>query len=335
MATRKKQVDQEATAPDEDGEGPSARSFWSGTISFGLVTVPVDFYAAQRSSRVSLRMLSPDGTPLARKYFRPGDDNPLGPEDIERGYELDDGRIVPVSDEELERLLPEQSRDIDLRRFVDRDAVDPRYLDRAYLLAPSGSSTTAYRLLAEVMERARKVGIATFVMRGKQYVVAISAEGGLLRAETLRFVDELRTPEDMGLPEPVEPNEKTMKAVTSAIKAREKRDFSVRELEDTYGKKLQALVEAKLKKHEDVVTPPEEETGELGGGADVVDLVAVLRESLGRVAQESTKKRSSEPKARFKSATQPRKAAPKRREKRAKPSTAKAAKRSRKTAQRR
>src|SRR5690606_32475276 len=96
---------------------------------------------------------------------------------------------------------PRKSRDIDLRLFVDVAQIPPTYSERAYYLAPSGNSNKAYRLLAEVMQQTGKAGIATFVMRDKEYLVAILAENNILRAETLRFHDELRTPEDVGLPE--------------------------------------------------------------------------------------------------------------------------------------
>src|SRR5207248_7073669 len=106
-----------------------------------------------------------------------------------------------VTDEELERLAPEKSRDIDLRRFVEAEAIPPMYFERSYFLVPAGGSAKAYRLLAATMEETHRAGIATFVMRGKEYLVAILSENGILRAETLRFSDEIRSPEDVGLPE--------------------------------------------------------------------------------------------------------------------------------------
>jgi DNA end-binding protein Ku len=277
MAARRRKTTEEAPELDET---PSARSFWSGTISFGLVTVPVELYAGQRSARGSLRMLADDGTPLSRRYYRPGTDEPLEPGDLERGYQLPDGQIVVVTDEELEGLMPEQSRDIDLRRFVDVAALDPRLYDRSYFLAPAGKSTTAYRLLAETMERAKKVGIATFVMRAKQYVVAISAEGGLLRAETLRFADELRSPDDIGLPEPKKVSAEALKRMRAAVKKLAKPSFAATEIQDESWRELEKLVDKKRKKHQDVVEPPE--SAEQGEGAEVIDLLEVLKESLAR-----------------------------------------------------
>src|SRR2546421_590780 len=118
-----------------------------------------------------------------------------------RGFEYEKGKYVIVTDEELERLAPEQSRDIDLRKFVDLESIPPLYFDRSYFLAPSQGSEKAYRLLAETMEKNKLAGMATFVMRGKEYLVAIFPENGILRAETMRFADELRSPKEVGLPE--------------------------------------------------------------------------------------------------------------------------------------
>jgi DNA end-binding protein Ku len=286
MATRKKKTEAVEVEAEEPGRGGS-RAFWSGTLSFGLVTVPVELYPAQRSTRGSLRMLAADGTPLSRRYFRPGEDTPLEWDEIARGYELD-GKLIEVTDEELESLLPEQSRDIDLRTFVPEESIHPFQLDRSYFMAPTGKSTLAYRLLADVIAHTRKAGIATFVMRGKQYVVAIVAEEGLLRAETLRFSEELRAPADIGLPSDVEPDPKEVQHMRAAIKPLKKSDVAMSDLEDHYWKDLEKLVEAKRKKDQDVVSPKAAEGGSSQGG-DIIDLVAILRRSLNQSADNDTK----------------------------------------------
>src|SRR5688572_4969580 len=186
-----------AEAPEA---APNPRSFWSGTLTFGLVSVPVDLFPAVRSRRIAFRMLGPDDQPLVRRYFCSADGKALTADDIVRGYENDDGSFTIVADEELDALAPRKSRDIDLRRFVKREEIPRQLLERPYVLAPGGESTKAYHLLAATMERTGRAGIATFVMRGKEYLAAIFAEGGLLRAATMRFVEELRTPAPIGLP---------------------------------------------------------------------------------------------------------------------------------------
>src|SRR5690606_8881941 len=127
-------------------------------------------------------------------------------EEIVRGFDVGDGQYVVVTDEELEALAPDKSRDIDLRRFVPRHELPMANFERAHFMAPTSDSNKAYRLLTKTLEETNRIGIATFVMRGKEYLVAIIAEGGLLRAETLRFADEIRTPADIGLPTRSEPS---------------------------------------------------------------------------------------------------------------------------------
>src|SRR5688500_2879765 len=168
------------------------RPFWSGTITFGLVSVPVDLLPANRPRRVSLRMLAPDGTPLKREYWSAGGQEAVESEQTVHAYELDNGKFVEVTDEELEELGPRKTREIDLRLFVDKDELDPVFFERAYFLAPSKGANKPYRLLVSAMESTSKAGIATFVMREREYLVAIIAENGLLRAETMRFAGATR-----------------------------------------------------------------------------------------------------------------------------------------------
>ena len=194
-ATRKKGSDNNG-----DGTARSARPFWSGTLTFGLVSVPVDLYPGNRTNRAPLRMLSPEGEPLARRYYSEESGDDLQDDDMVRGFELEKDRYVIVTDDDLERLAPEQSRDIDLRRFVPLEDISPIYFDRSYFLVPSEGSEKAYRLLAQTMEKEKLAGVATFVMRGKEYLVAIFPENGILRAKTMRFPHEIRSPKEIGLP---------------------------------------------------------------------------------------------------------------------------------------
>jgi DNA end-binding protein Ku len=275
-ARSKRQADHEQEPTGER----RPRGMWSGTLSFGLVTIPVELFPATRSQRSALRMLAPDGTPLARRYFS-SKGQPLGWEDLQRGYELDDGSFVVVEDEELERLLPDQSRDIDLTRFVPVESIPPLYYERAYLLAPAGGSTVSYRLLASTMERLGKAGIATFVMRDRQYVIAIIARDGLLRAETLRFADELRSPDEIGLPQG-EPHKERVRDMRGAIKKLSQARVAERELADSYWQRLEKLVAQKKKRNEDVVPAAEAEGATDENMAEVIDLMDVLRKSLAQ-----------------------------------------------------
>src|SRR5436190_1119979 len=275
MAARKKS----SRKRSEDSDAAvtrSARPFWSGTLTFGLVSVPVDLYPGNRTNRAPLRMLGPEGEPLARRYFSQKTGKDLPDENMTRGFEYDKDHYVIVTDEELERLAPEQSRDIDLRRFVPLEDISPLYFDRSYFLAPSEGSEKAYRLLSQTMEKQELAGVATFVMRGKQYLVAIFPENEILRAETMRFSDEIRSAKEIGLPEKPKVSAATVKKFENLISKHSDRRLSLKELKDEQTEKLLKLVQKKRRQHKDVVEVevPEQEQGQ------VVDLMEALKKSL-------------------------------------------------------
>jgi DNA end-binding protein Ku len=268
--------------PEAVDRAVSLRAFWSGTISFGLVSIPVNLFPANRSGGVSLRMLSPDGTPLARRYYDPETDREVPGDRLVRGFEIETDRYVVVTDDELSALEPEKTRDIDLRRFVDQEAIPPIFFERAYFLTPAGQSTKAYRLLAATMERTGRAGIATFVMRSKEYLVAILAENGILRAETLRFPEEIRSLEEIDLPERPKLDRSRVREVEKAIAKLTRKTLDESELEDEYADRLRSLVEAKRKEDRDVVAAPADlvAADEEDEDGQVIDLMEVLKRSL-------------------------------------------------------
>ena len=272
----KKRSSKRKQSNDNNESARSARPFWSGTLTFGLVSVPVDLYPGNRTNRAPLRMLSPEGEPLSRRYFSQKSGKELDDEDMVRGYEIDKDKYVVVTDEELERLAPEQSRDIDLRRFVPLAEIPPLYFDRSYFLAPSEGSEKAYTLLAETMDQEGLAGVATFVMRGKEYLVSIFPEDGILRAETMRFADEIRSPQEIDLPEKKKIPAATVKKFEKLIEKHSAKQLSLKELKDEQTEKLLKLVEKKRKQHKDIVEveEPEREEGK------VIDLMAALKKSL-------------------------------------------------------
>jgi DNA end-binding protein Ku len=264
---------------------PNPRAFWSGTLTFGLVSVPVDLYPAVRSRRTALRTLGPDDQPLVRRYFCSLDLKPLEQDEIVRGYENDDGSFTIVADEELDALAPRKSRDIDLRRFVKREEIPRQLLERPYVLAPAGDSTKAYHLLAETMQRSDKAGIATFVMRGKEYLAAIFAEGGSLRAVTMRFAQELRTPDDVGLPRVARAPAERRQEMERALAELTEDELDLKLLDDEYASALLDLAEAKREAGRDVVEIEEAPAEDDEESADVIDIMAVLKQRMGGAAR--------------------------------------------------
>lgn len=253
-----------------------ARSFWSGVLSFGLVSIPVDLLPAHRGAGGALRLLDADGTPLARRYVCPADGKQLEAEDLVHGYELDSGKLVVATDEELAALAPKKSREIDLRLFVDRDSIDPLYFERSYFLVPGAQSGKAYRLLATVMESSRRAGIASFVMRDREYLVAIFAQAGLLRGQTLHFASEIRSARGVGLPRSISPEPRVLARVRRAVEALEQKRFKTSAFGDPK-QALRKLAEEKYRHGRDVV---QADGGSSSSGAPVLDLVEVLRQSL-------------------------------------------------------
>jgi DNA end-binding protein Ku len=222
----------------------NGRPFWSGTITFGLVSIPVNLFPANQDSRMSLRMTSK-------------------------------GKYVTVTEEELERLAPEKSRDINLRVFVPRNDISPSYFEKGYVLTPADKAGNGYRLLAKTMEVTDRAGIATFVMHGKEYLVAIIAVGGILRAESLRFRDEIRKPPDVGLPKK-KPSAREVRTFDRAITRLFKKTLDLSEMRDVYSERMLKLIEKKRREHENVA----ETTSPGKKPAQVVDLTEILKRSL-------------------------------------------------------
>lgn len=261
----------------DDEESGELRPFWSGTVAFGLLSLPVNLFVASHRNRVALRMLDDDGTPLSRRYICSKDEEPLDSDELVRGIEVKENTFIEIEDDELEALAPEKSREINLTRFVPVADIDPLYFEKAYFLVPEEGAQKAYRLLAASMKDTGRAGIATFVMRGKEYLVAIISERGILRAETLRFQDELRSPADIGLAKLEQADKKLVERVKEAITKLAAEAVKDEELVDENVRDLQALVETKLAEGEDVKHPPnlpQQET------AQVIDLMQVLKRSL-------------------------------------------------------
>lgn len=241
--------------------------------------MPVNLYPANQTSRAPLRMLGPDGQPLSRKYYSEKTGKQLDADEMIRGYELDKGKFVTITDEELERLAPDKTRDIDLKTFVKEETIPPLFFERGYYLTPAANSEKAYKLLAEAMKERGDAGIATFVMRGKEHPVAIFSDNGILRAETMRFVDEVRSPKKIGLPEKEKVTPAAVKKFETLIKKKSKKTFSPDKDEQT--QRLLKLVKKKQAKKSNVV----EVKGEERESGDVIDLVKILKRSLAGKAK--------------------------------------------------
>jgi DNA end-binding protein Ku len=284
LPKRKRKAAPEAEQ-EEESSSARVRSLWSGTITFGLVSIPVDLLSAVRPRQTAMKLVDTAGHALGRQYHCSKEGKKVDYDDLVRGYETDDGKMVVITDQEFESVAPEMSADIELRSFVPLEQIPPLYFQKPYFLAPAGKSSKAYNLLAATMEKSGRVAIGSFVMRGHEYLVAIVSDNGVLRADTLRYTDEIRTPEAIGLPKR---SKVAASKVTSFVKAiddltRDALDMS--ELQDREAEELKELAESKQKDRDDVIHPTGAEEADpeaAAGGAKIIDLMAVLRKSLSK-----------------------------------------------------
>jgi DNA end-binding protein Ku len=274
------------------------RAIWSGSLSFGLVSVPVKAYSAVHDHNVHFHQLQKKtGARIRYEKVSTKTGKKLDNDEIEKGFELSKGKYVVVDTEELDALRPRSTRTIDITDFVDLAAVDPIYYETTYWLAPDGEAAErAYRLLLAAMESAQRVAIGTVVMRNKQYLSAIRPLDGALAMSTMRFADEVVPRKEIaGIPSArSKPAPKEMKLASQIIDSLAS-DWNPKRYHDTYTEELRDLIERKAKGEEITVDTAEEEpTGK------VVDLMAALQASLEgkpRRAASSKKAAAKKPKS--------------------------------------
>lgn len=282
---KRKQAAEVESEQEQESSSARVRSLWSGTITFGLVSIPVDLLAAVRPRQTAMKLVDKAGHALGRQYHCSKEGRKVDYDDLVRGYETDDGKMVVITDEEFESVAPEMSADIELRSFVPLEQIPPLYFQKPYFLAPAGKSSKAYNLLSATMQKSGRVAIGSFVMRGHEYLVAIVSDNGVLRADTLRYADEIRTPETIGLPKRAKVAASKVTHFTKAIEDLTRDELDMSELQDREAEELHELAESKKEHRDDVIHPTgaEAEDAEVAtGGAKIIDLMEVLRKSLSK-----------------------------------------------------
>jgi len=261
--------------------------FWSGTISFSLVAIPVRLVNALGPGRVAFHLLhKKDHSPLERKMVCPKDGKIVPAEEIVRGFELAPGRQITISDEELASVSPKRSQTIEIAEFIDLAEVDPLYYDYPYYLIPLKGGEKAYALLAAALAKAGKAGVAKFVLADREYPVLISSRDGALAVNTLHYRAEL-------LPGPAVPkgDKGDKKDLVSAIK-KLRAAFKPEKYADRHREKLLALINKKKTKKA-IVTAPEIASEEAGEGVE--ELMASLQESMRQLKQADEQKKRQHP----------------------------------------
>jgi DNA end-binding protein Ku len=264
------------------------RSLWNGSLSFGLVNVPVALYSAVRDLDVHFHQLhEKDGARLETRRFCSKEDKEVSYDEIGNGYDLD-GKQVVLTDDELESLAPQRTRTIEISAFVDLADVDPMLVDHPYWLVPTGESQgplRAYRLLVEVMGSTDRVALGRFVMRTRERLVAVRVREGLLSLTTLRFADELRDtdPVDAGGKKPSKAQLDEASKLVDALTV----DWNPDDYEDRYRKRLEAIVRKK-EKGQTIKAPRQQDEP-----SATPDLMAALRRTLDELHSGKSKGGSS------------------------------------------
>ncbi len=256
-----------------------ARAIWSGTVSFGLVAIPVSMVPAARPSRIAFHLLhDKDRARLRREMVCPAHDaKPVPPAHIVRGFEVEPGRYVTVSDEEIQALEPKRSRTIEITDFVDAAAIDPVYYDRPYYLL-SGGADKPYRLLARSLEERNRAGIARFVLHDREHLAAVRSVGGVLALFTLHFADEIVSAADVAPSRAARPADvKTMEGLIRGMNG----PFRPDRWPDPDEEKLRKLVASKTPVEAVEAAPAAEEAYE-EPDTEPGDFIAALESSIAR-----------------------------------------------------
>jgi DNA end-binding protein Ku len=262
------------------------RSIWKGAISFGLVHIPVEMYPAVRENHLDLTMLDRrDFSPVGFKRYNKNTQQEVEWDNIVKGYEYDDGEYVVLTDEDLRRANVEATQTIAIDAFVDAADVPLTYFNTPYFLAPAKGGDKVYALLRETLREAGKIGIATVVIRTKQHLAALVCVGEAIVLNTLRYQDEMRDVDELKLPakdaKSAAISDKELQMALSLVDGMSA-PWEPQQYHDSYREDVLALVEKKVKAHQTkTITAPEAEKRAAAGG-NVVDLVALLKQSIGK-----------------------------------------------------
>lgn len=262
--------------------GMSVRPFASGTISFGLVNIPIKLYSTGESSAgIQLNMLHGKcGSRLKQQYICPTDNQVVGRDEMVKGYEYAKGQYVLFSEEELKALTPEATNAIEITEFVPAEQVDPVYFEKSTYLGPDKGGDRPYRLLAEAMRKTGRAALARYAARGKDYLVLLRPYAEGLIMQQLRYADEVRSFSEVPLA-PAEVKEPELRLAMQLIEQIATEEFHPEAYEDTVRKRTRELIERKVQGQE-ITAPPAE-----APKAQIIDLMEALKASLSAAQPKS------------------------------------------------
>jgi DNA end-binding protein Ku len=263
------------------------RPTWKGSISFGLVYIPISVYPATREEKLSFRQLrKTDLSPIKYKKVAEADMKEVSADEIVKGYEYEKGRYVVLSDDDFEKVKIESTHSIDITDFVDLDKVDPKFFYKPYFLEAQKGGEKAYALLHKALSGTGKIGIAKVVITNREYLAAVKPDGLFLVLELMHFASEVLTPEELTRPK-TDLNDKELKMANALIESMSS-EWKPDKYRDEYRDAVLEMIEQKAKnKKLPAPAPAAPRT------TNVVDLVKVLQESLNRNQSTRPKRASS------------------------------------------
>ena len=263
------------------------RAIWKGSISFGLVNIPIALYPATRKEELKFRMLrGKDLSPINYKRVAEKDGKEVPWDEIVKGYEYEKGKYIVLKDEDFQRVDLEATQTVDIQDFVEQDDIDPMFFYKPYYLEPQKGGDKAYVLLRDALKKSKKVGIAKVVIKTRQYLAGVKAEDGVLVLELMHFAEELADAEKLKVPKKMTPGKREMDMAQSLIDNMSAK-WDPEKYKDDYREALMDVIEEKVEsggKEIEEKPKPKKTSGK------VIDLVAVLQKSLEE--NKGTKKKS-------------------------------------------
>jgi DNA end-binding protein Ku len=272
-----------------------ARAIWKGSISFGLVNIPIALYPATRREELKFRLLrKSDLSPVNYKRVAERDGREVSWDQIVKGYEYEKGKYVVLKDEDFQRVDLEATQTVDIKDFVDQEEIDPMFFYKPYYLEPQKGGDKAYALLRDSLKDTNKVGVAKVVIKTRQYLAGVKPEDGVLVLELMHFADELADAEKLHLPKKMEVGKREMNMAKSLIDSMTSK-WEPEKYKDDYREALMEVIEEKVEAGGKEI---EEKPRKAPKPTKVIDLVSVLQKSLEQTGEKKkTKSRSLAKKA--------------------------------------
>ena len=268
------------------------RAIWKGSISFGLVNIPIALYPATRREELKFRLLrKSDLSPVNYKRVAEKDGKEVSWDQIVKGYEYEKGKYIVLKDEDFQRVDLEATQTVDIQDFVDLDDIEPMYFYRPYYLEPQKGGDKAYALLRDSLRESNKVGIAKVVIKTRQYLAGVKPEDGALVLELMHFADELADTSKLRVPKKVEVAKKEMNMAKSLIDSMSGK-WDPKKYHDEYREALMEVIEKKVEAGGKEI---EEEPRKAPKPTKVIDLISVLQKSLEQTGGAKKKTRAKHP----------------------------------------